>query len=201
MDGVKDQASLEVRPHEDLLPHQVDNHQTSHIRAQFSNLSLVEANETVIAEDGHPSSLSANPHASTEDSTPLNTIYVIRTPTALQNFLTTQPSACIKTIRLVLLYPLESILLTLEEQMGSSGPNVTPVFAAWMQAFKLIPPTIQLIQVDISHSFVLRTLMLGKLTQHLSTTVYLRSERKARFEVVGAKTDAGKAFIEAGMVG
>ena len=43
--------------------------------------------------------------------------------------------------------------------------------------------------------------MLGKLAQHLSTTVYLRSERKARFEVVGAKTGEGKAFIEAGMVG
>ena len=43
--------------------------------------------------------------------------------------------------------------------------------------------------------------MLGKLAQHLSTTVYLRSERKARFEVVGAKSGEGKAFIEAGMVG
>ena len=43
--------------------------------------------------------------------------------------------------------------------------------------------------------------MLGKLTQHLSTTVYLRLGRKARFEDVGAKTGEGKAFIEAGMVG
>ena len=43
--------------------------------------------------------------------------------------------------------------------------------------------------------------MLGKLAQLLSTTVYLRSGRKTRFEVVGAKTEGGKAFVEAGMVG
>lgn len=43
--------------------------------------------------------------------------------------------------------------------------------------------------------------MLAKLAQHLSTTVYLRSEKKARFEVVGVKTDEGKAFIEGSMVG
>ena len=43
--------------------------------------------------------------------------------------------------------------------------------------------------------------MLERLAQHLSTTVWLRSEKKARVEVVGAKTDEGKAYIEAGMVG
>lgn len=43
--------------------------------------------------------------------------------------------------------------------------------------------------------------MLGRLAQHLSTTVYLRSERRTRFEVVGATTGYGKAFIEGSMVG
>jgi len=206
MDEVEDHASYgDGSPREDIFSYQVHDNQTSHIRAQFSNISLPEANETIITEDGHPYSPPANPYASTEDSSPQahlpNTIYVIRTPTALQNFLTTQPPAFIKAIRLMLLYPLESILLTQEEERGSYGPNITPVFAAWMNAFKSIPPTIQLIQVDISHSFTMRTLMLGKLAQHLSTTVYLRSGTKARFEVVGARTGDGKAFIEYGMVG
>lgn len=43
--------------------------------------------------------------------------------------------------------------------------------------------------------------MLGKLAQHLSTTVYLRSGKKAQFEVVGARAGDEKAFIEGGMVG
>lgn len=43
--------------------------------------------------------------------------------------------------------------------------------------------------------------MVGKLAQHLSTTVYLRSGKKARFEVVGARSEEGKAFMENGMVG
>lgn len=70
--------------------------------------------------------------------------------------------------------------------------------AAWRKAFLSIPPTIQLIQVDISHSY---TQVLGRLAQLLSTTVYLRSGKKTRFEVVGARTGNEKAFIECGMVG
>lgn len=205
MDEVEDHASHGASPREDTISHQVNNNQSSPTRAQFSNLSLSEAYETIVAEDGHPYSPPADPHARTEDSNPQtqssDTIYAIRTPTALQNFLTTQNLPFVKTICLIVLYPLESILLTEEEQRGSYGPNVNPLFAAWMNAFKSIPPTIQLIQVDISHSFTMRTLMLGKLAQHLSTTVYLRSGKKARFEVVGARTGDEKAFIEGGMVG
>lgn len=190
---------------EDRMSHQVDNKQTSHVQAQFSNISLTEANETIITEEGHPPFPPTNPPTSAEYDTSQahssNTAYMIRTPAALQNFLTTQPLASIKIIRLMLLHPLESIVLTNEEQQGSYVPNITPLFAAWKTAFKSIPPTIELIIVDISHSFTLRTMMLGQLVQHLSTTVYLRSGKKARFEVVGAKTGEGKAFIEGSMVG
>lgn len=161
----------------DGMSHQVDDKQTCYVQAQSSNISLTEANETIIAAD------------------------MIPTPAALQDFLTTQPLASIKVIRLMLLHPLESIRLTDEEQHGSYGPNITPLFAAWRTAFKLIPPTIELIKVDISHSFTLETRMLGRLVQHLSTSVYLRSGKKARFEVIGARTVEGKAFIEGSMVG
>ncbi|MCJ1268607.1 hypothetical protein MMC22_008495 [Lobaria immixta] len=230
MDEVEDHAFHGGSPGEDTFSHQVNNNQTSPtraqfsnlslteanetivadqtspIRAQFSNLSLTEANETIIADDGHPYSPPADPHASTEDSTPQthspNTIYVIRTPTALHNFLTTQPPPFIKTICLILLYPLESILLTWEDRRGSyNGPNIRPFLAAWRKAFLSIPPTIQLIQVDISHSLTINTQVLGRLAQLLSTTVYLRSGKKTRFEVVGARTGNEKAFIECGMVG
>ena len=74
-------------------------------------------------------------------------------------------------------------------------------FFCGRDAFKFIPPTVQVIQVDITHSFRMRTLMLGKLVQHLSTTVYLRSGGKTKFALVGAQTVDGKAFIEGSMVG
>ena len=74
MDEVEDQASDgEERLREDPYSHQVDNsnNQTPHIQAQFSKLSLTEAKENIITEDGHPDPLLAtNPHASTEDKTP-----------------------------------------------------------------------------------------------------------------------------------
>lgn len=202
MNAVEDQTFHgEGSLREDLISPQIDNDQTSHVRSHFSNLSLTEANETIITDDGLSKPLSANPHERTADSTTPNIIYIIRTLTALHNFLTIHPPAFIRTIRLVPLYPLHSTLLTSEEQRGFYGPNITPLFAAWMNAFKLIPPTVQLIQVDISDSLVVRAVMLGRLAQHLSTTVWLRSEKKARFEIVGAKTDEGKAYIETGMVG
>jgi hypothetical protein len=71
MDEVEDHASYgDGSPREDIFSYQVDDNQTSHIRAQFSNLSLTGANETIITEDGHPYSPPANPYASTEDSSP-----------------------------------------------------------------------------------------------------------------------------------
>lgn len=139
MNEVKDQASHGGSEREDKFSHQVDNNQTSHIQAQFSNLSLMEPKETIITEDGHPNPLSTNPHASTEDNYPQNTIYIIRTPTALQNFLTTQPPTSIKTIRLVPLYPLESTPLTSGEQRNSHGPNLTPPLRGLEERFQIHP--------------------------------------------------------------
>ena len=183
-----------------------DVNETSCLQSHFANLSLDRASEIVIGDDGHPDLPPGTQHANPDeqvlqDAHSSIAIYIIRSPLGLQNFLSTISLGSIKIIRLVLLHQLELGSLTEEEQMGGVGPNITPWFAAWKNAFKSIPPDIQLIQVDISHSSQLRTLMLGKLAQHLSTTVHLRSGGKTRFAVVGARTTDGKAFIEGSMIG
>ena len=118
-----------------------------------------------------------------------------------RNFSLCKPPNSIKNIRLVLLHPLESVKLTAEEERGCCGPNVNPLFDAWRIAFKSIPSTIELIFVDVSHSFSIELRTFGRLVQHLSTCVYLRSGKRARFEVQGTWTVQGKAFIEGSMVG
>ncbi len=135
MNEVKDHASYEDESsRENIFSYQVHDNQTSHIRAQFSNISLLEVNETIIIEDDHSYFPSANSYASIEDSSSQahlsNIIYVIRTSIALQNFLTIQPFAFIKVIRLMLLYSLEFILLTQKEKRGFYDSNITFVFAA-----------------------------------------------------------------------
>ena len=169
-------------------------------------MSIAEASEININEDGRPHLRAGSGNASSEeldlqDAYYPTIIYTIRSPTALQNLFSIQSSGSVKTIRLILLQQLESSSLTEEEENGGIGPNIGPWFSAWRDAFKSIPPAVQLIQVDITHSFQMRTLMLGKLVQHLSTTIYLRSRGKTKFAVVGARTRDGKAFIEGSMVG
>jgi hypothetical protein len=192
--------------------HEVASNQPFQVRTQFSNLSLIEANEILVNDEtGQPSSPPVEPPTGTQDDAAQanaqrsdEITYVIRTPAALQSFLATQPANTIKNLRLMLLYPLESIQLIEVEWRGDKGPNVDPVSAAWRYAFKSIPSTIQLIKVDISHSFNYeedRGMVFGRLAQLLTTTVYLRSRRKAEFMVVGARTRKGKAFLEGSMAG
>lgn len=42
---------------------------------------------------------------------------------------------------------------------------------------------------------------MGRLAQHLSTTVWMRSGEKARFELVGVRTEEVKKLVERGIVG
>ena len=186
------------------MSRQEDNEQFS-LQNRFSNMALTEANETLINEEGRPAQSSTNVAAIAEGDAcqrqSPDTVYIIRTPTALQRFLNTQPLSSIRIIRLVLLHPLESVKLIEEEKYGFWGPNVDPLCDAWRTAFRSIPHTIELIVVDISHSFSFESRTFIRLVQHPSTTVYMRSGKRARFEVRGARTVAGKAFIEDSMVG
>ena len=175
-----------------LMSYYQDDEQVP-IQSRFSDMSLIESNETLVNNEGRL--------ADTSQGQLPDTVYVIRTPTALQRFLNTQPLSSIKIIRLILLHQLESVKLTAEEEYGCWGPNVNPLFDAWRTAFKSIPPTIELIIVDVRHSFCFETLLLGRLVQHLSTSVHLRSGRRAHFEVQGARTVRGNAFIEGSMIG
>lgn len=43
--------------------------------------------------------------------------------------------------------------------------------------------------------------MVGRLAQHLSTTVWMRSGKKAKFEIVGIRTEEVKKLVERGIVG
>jgi hypothetical protein len=112
-----------------------------------------------------------------------------------------QPSS-VRNLRIVLLFPLEFQRLTVAETRGNKSPRITAVLDAWKSAFKSIPVTVQLIKVDINHSFEFGTLLTAGLAGHLSTYIHMKSKiksMKTEFMVIGPWDE--KKFVEGTMVG
>jgi hypothetical protein len=99
------------------------------------------------------------------------------------------------------LHPLIGVSLTSDKIFGSNGPNVKPICNSWRRVFNLLPPTVELNKLEMSHSWPFNTSTLANMIQHVTTVVHLRSGKKTEFEIVGASTRMGKAFVEYSMVG
>ena len=135
--------------------------------------------------------------------------FVFLRPLALSRFLNRidlsgrdQHQPQLRSIRLVLLDALATLNLTGEEQHGDTeGPHVAPLFKAWMDSFRILPSSLRTVQVDLTHSFQMRTTGVARLVQHLSTTLWLRTGKRVRFYILGCSTDEGKAFVESSTVG
>lgn len=114
-------------------------------------------------------------------------VYTVRIPSALAAVAPHMKSRSlhsVATLSIVLLSALEektSALTESEHRGASEGPNISPLFLAWREAFRALPQdtSIDAAYFDLKHSFRLDPYGVARLVHNLSAVVQQRSRGRA----------------------
>lgn len=134
----------------------------------------------------------------------LKLVYTFRSPASFASIssqLTSNSHLTLKIVRVLLLADIDKLALTLtegEERGDDVGPNFSPLFKAWREAFRTLPQhsSIELAYFDCVRSFRLNPNGISRLVHLLSAILRQRTQGIARCRIIGCKTVDGQRFIE-----